>query len=131
VKREALARRRERQRADVDCTEPHGGQANGPNGRAVRKFPALNGGTRARGESSHINDCAGDSSHVTELRSDEYWERRVGVKPRVLTMIADNASLRIRGNSLIANDSPNTITYEPRGLNPRLLLYRMGRLHYN
>jgi hypothetical protein len=51
--------------------------------------------------------------------SDAYWERWVRVKPRVLTTIADNTSLHVRGGALQVQDGDHILTYEHGQRNPK------------
>jgi CRISPR associated protein, Cas1 family len=44
--------------------------------------------------------------------SDAHWSKFLQVKPRVLTMVADNASLRVKGGALVVCDGDHRLVYD-------------------
>jgi CRISPR-associated protein Cas1 len=54
--------------------------------------------------------------------SDAFWAEHLSVKPRVLTTMSDNASLRVKGGALIVNDGDRRLVFEASAPKPRALV---------
>jgi hypothetical protein len=54
--------------------------------------------------------------------SDAFWAEHLPVKPRVLTTISDNASLRVKGGALIVHDGERRLVYEAAAPKPRAIV---------
>jgi CRISPR-associated protein Cas1 len=57
-----------------------------------------------------------------DMASDAYWARFLPVKPRVLTTVHDNASLRVKGGALIVCDGDHKIVYEAGAVKPHAIV---------
>lgn len=69
-----------------------------------------------------ISQEAQPSLAEQDAASDAYWAEFLPVKPRVLTTVADNASLRVRGKALIVHDGERKIVYDGGALKPRAII---------
>jgi hypothetical protein len=76
-----------------------------------------------------------DSSHVSGLHmsekaeaveqdeaSDAHWAERLQVKPRILTTVGDNASLRVKGGALVVCDGDKRLVYEASARRPQAIV---------
>jgi hypothetical protein len=57
-----------------------------------------------------------------DIASDTHWERFLRVKPRVLTTVHDNASLRVKGGALIVCDGDHRLVYEASARKPQAIV---------
>jgi CRISPR-associated protein Cas1 len=54
--------------------------------------------------------------------SDAFWAEHLSVKPRVLTTMSDNASLRVKGGALIVHDGERRLVFEAAAPKPRAIV---------
>ena len=54
--------------------------------------------------------------------SDAFWAEHLPVKPRVLTTVSDNASLRVKGGALIVHDGERRLVFEAAAPKPRAIV---------
>jgi CRISP-associated protein Cas1 len=54
--------------------------------------------------------------------SDDFWAERLPVKPRVLTTVCDNASLRVKGGALIVHDGERRLVFEGSAPKPSAIV---------
>lgn len=57
-----------------------------------------------------------------EPNSDAFWAARLKVKPSIVTTCADNATLRVKGGSLIVYDGAHSLTYAAGGKHPSAIV---------
>jgi hypothetical protein len=57
-----------------------------------------------------------DNADLDDL-SDKYWDRFLSPKSNILTTTQDNASVKVKGNSLIVYDGDYTLTYQAGAAN--------------
>jgi hypothetical protein len=57
-----------------------------------------------------------------DTASDAYWEKFLRIKPRVLTTVADNASLRVKGGALVVSDGSERLIYEAGARKPQAIV---------
>ena len=57
-----------------------------------------------------------------EPDSDALWPARLKVKPSIVTTCADNATLRVKGGSLIVYDGAHSLTYAAGGKHPSAIV---------
>jgi CRISPR-associated protein Cas1 len=79
-------------------------------------------GSPHRGYADEIAPQTQRSLADQDAASDAYWAEFLSVKPRVLTTVADNASLRVKGKSLIVHDGDRRIVYDAGALKPRAII---------
>lgn len=80
---------------------------------------------RARNATSKPNDkreAPQSDDPLRDMASDAYWARFLPVKPRVLTTVHDNASLRMKGGALIVCDGEHKIVYEAGAVKPQAIV---------
>ena len=88
------------------------------------------GGTRSTRQIIPLGNADADIAACAELyeASDAYWEKFLPVKPRILTTVHDNASLRVRGGALIVYDGEHKTVYEAGARKPQaIVMTGMGR----
>ncbi len=54
--------------------------------------------------------------------SDAFWVEHLPVKPRILTTVSDNASLRVKGGALIVHDGERRLIFEAAAPKPRAIV---------
>jgi CRISP-associated protein Cas1 len=54
--------------------------------------------------------------------SDAFWAEHLPVKPRILTTLSDNASLRVKGGALIVHDGERRLVFEAAAPKPRAIV---------
>ena len=57
-----------------------------------------------------------------DAASDAFWAEHLPVKPRVLTTMSDNASLRVKGGALIVHDGERRVVFEAAAPKPRAIV---------
>jgi CRISP-associated protein Cas1 len=57
-----------------------------------------------------------------DAASDAHWAEHLPVKPRVLTTMSDNASLRVKGGALIVHDGERRLVFEASAPKPRAIV---------
>src|SRR5271166_4573506 len=67
------------------------------------------------------NMVPGDDASNDEA-SDVYWEKFLPVKPRILTTVHDNTSLRVKGGALVVCDGEQKIVYEASVRKPQAIV---------
>jgi hypothetical protein len=86
---------------------------------------------RKKGDGLHLNGLPVDemvrsadapSAVEEDAASDAHWGKRLQVKPRILTTVADNAILRVKGGALIVCDGDERLVYEPGGRKPQAIV---------
>jgi CRISP-associated protein Cas1 len=68
----------------------------------------------------HVNEKLGAAAQ--DEASDTHWAERLQIKPRVLTTVADNASLRVKGGALIVCDGNKRLVYETSARRPQAIV---------
>jgi CRISP-associated protein Cas1 len=62
------------------------------------------------------------SAAQQDFTSDAFWAEHLPVKPRVLTTVCDNASLRVKGGALIVHDGERKLVFEAAAPKPRAIV---------
>jgi CRISPR-associated protein Cas1 len=79
-------------------------------------------GSKALAHPTIITPNTSHSLAEQDEASDAFWAETLPVKPRVLTTMADNASLRVKGGALDVHDGDRRLAFESAAPKPRAIV---------